>query len=86
MRSKADRPSVGRGGNRPEQEVIHMRASIGDRLCMHGRTVDRPDRMGDVMEVRGPDGQPPYLVRFDDGQERLVFPGPDCEVHPAAGG
>jgi hypothetical protein len=32
----------------------------------------------------GPDGQPPFLVRFDDGQERLVFPGPDCEVHPAA--
>jgi hypothetical protein len=69
----------------PSSEVICMRASIGDRLCVHGRTVDRPDRMGDVMEVRGPDGQPPYLVRFDDGHERLIFPGPDCEVQPAAG-
>jgi hypothetical protein len=39
--------------------------------------------MGDVVEVRGPDGQPPYLVRFDDGRERLVYPGPDCEVQPA---
>ncbi len=63
-----------------------MRASIGDQLCVHSRTVGRPDRLGDVVEVRGPDGQPPYLVRFDDGRERLVFPGPDCEVQPAAGG
>jgi hypothetical protein len=63
-----------------------MRATIGDRLCVHGRTVDQPDRNGDVVEVRGPDGQPPFLVRFDDGHERLVFPGPDCVVHPAAGG
>jgi len=53
---------------------------------MHGRTIDRPDRMGDVVEVRGPDGQPPFLVRFDDGHERLVFPGPDCEIRPASGG
>jgi hypothetical protein len=61
-----------------------MRARVGDRLCVHSRTVSRPDRMGDVVEVRGPDGQPPFLVRFDDGQERLVFPGPDCVVQPAA--
>jgi Domain of unknown function (DUF1918) len=60
-----------------------MRARIGDRLCVHSRIVSRPDRMGDVVEVRGPDGEPPFLVRFDDGQERLVFPGPDCVVHPA---
>ncbi|MDQ3762283.1 MAG: DUF1918 domain-containing protein [Actinomycetota bacterium] len=63
-----------------------MRASIGDQLCVHGRTVDRPDRMGHVLEVRGPDGQPPFLVRFDDGSERLIYPGPDCEVRPATGG
>ncbi|HEY2763078.1 MAG TPA: DUF1918 domain-containing protein [Pseudonocardiaceae bacterium] len=59
-----------------------MRATIGDRLCVHGRTVDRPDRLGNVVEVRGRDGGPPFLVRFDDGHEGLVFPGPDCVVHP----
>ena len=32
-----------------------MRARIGDRLCVHSRIVSRPDRMGDVVEVRGPD-------------------------------
>lgn len=62
-----------------------MRATIGDRLCVHGRRVGQPDREGDVVEVRGQDGQPPYMVRFDDGHERLVFPGADCVVHPAAG-
>jgi Domain of unknown function (DUF1918) len=60
-----------------------MRARIGDRLCVHSRTVNRPDRIGEVVEVRGPDGQPPFLVRFADG-ERLMFPGPDCEVHPTS--
>ena len=62
-----------------------MRAHIGDRLCVHGRTVDRPDRMGEVVEVRGPDGQPPFLVRFVVGQERLICQGPDCEVRTAGG-
>jgi hypothetical protein len=25
-------------------------------------------------------GEPPYLVRFDDGGIRLVFPGPDAVI------
>jgi len=33
-----------------------------------------------VIEVRGEDGAPPYLVRYDDGHEGLVFPGTDCQV------
>jgi hypothetical protein len=63
-----------------------MRANVGDRLCVHSRVVDRPVRVGDVLEVRGPDGQPPYWVRFDDGHESLVYPGPDCVVQPASKG
>ena len=62
-----------------------MQARVGDRLHMHSRTVDQPDRSGEVIEVRGAEGGPPYLVRFDDSQERLVFPGPDCTVQQAAG-
>jgi hypothetical protein len=57
-----------------------MRAQVGDRLHVHGRTVGGGDRVGDIVEVRGPDGAPPYLVRFDDGHERLVYPGPDATV------
>jgi hypothetical protein len=62
-----------------------MRATVGDRLHMHSRTIDQPDRSGEIVEVRGAEGGPPYLVRFDGSHERLVFPGPDCTVQPAAG-
>ncbi|MGH3980304.1 MAG: DUF1918 domain-containing protein [Pseudonocardiaceae bacterium] len=62
-----------------------MRATIGDRLHVHSRTVDQPDRSGEVVEVRGAEGGPPYLVRFDDGHERLIFPGPDCTVQHVPG-
>ncbi len=32
---------------------------------------------------RGGGGEPPYLVRFDDGHTALVFPGPDAIIeHP----
>ena len=55
-----------------------MRARIGDRLRVQGRTVGVPERVGVIVEVRHDDGSPPYLVRFDDGHEALVFPGPDC--------
>jgi hypothetical protein len=57
-----------------------MQASVGDRILVHGRTVGIPEQMGEIVEVRGKHGEPPYLVRFPDGHETLMFPGPDCEV------
>ncbi len=57
-----------------------MRAAVGDQLHVHGRLVGTPDRVGEIIDVRGPDGGPPYLVRFPDGHETLVFPGPDASV------
>lgn len=57
-----------------------MKATIGDQLHVHSRTVEQADRTGVILEVRGEDGDPPYFVRFDDGHERLVYPGADCEV------
>lgn len=62
-----------------------MQARVGDRLHVHGRTVGNPDRIGEIVEVRGGDGGPPYLVRFDDGSETLVFPGPDATIESATG-
>ncbi|MCM6772675.1 DUF1918 domain-containing protein [Nocardia sp. CDC159] len=59
-----------------------MRANVGDQILMHGRTVGMRERTAEIVEVRGSDGAPPYVVRFDDGHESLVFPGPDCEVLP----
>ena len=61
-----------------------MHATVGDAIQVHGRTVGSAEQHGEILEVRGPDGAPPYLVRFADGHEGLVYPGPDCEVqaHP----
>jgi hypothetical protein len=64
-----------------------MEAAVGDRLHIHGHNVGDPGRTGEIVEVRGSAGEPPYLVRFDDGHTRLVFPGPDAVVeHPAGRG
>lgn len=57
-----------------------MRAAVGDRLHVHGRNVGNADHLAEILEVRGADGAPPYLVKFNDGHESLVFPGPDCVV------
>ena len=37
--------------------------------------------IGEVLEVRGPEGEPPYVVRWEeDGHEALFFPGSDASV------
>lgn len=62
-----------------------MQANTGDRLLVHGRTVGQPDRVGEIVEVMGPDGEPPYRVRFEDGHEAVMSPGPDSVVQHEAG-
>jgi hypothetical protein len=58
-----------------------MKAQVGDRIVVHSHTTGRPDRDGEVLEVHGTDGGPPFLVRWaDDGHEGLLFPGPDAVV------
>ncbi|HEX6345725.1 DUF1918 domain-containing protein [Umezawaea sp.] len=57
-----------------------MQALVGDRLHVHSRVVGVEERLGEILEVRGREGAPPYLVRFVDGHEGLVYPGPDCLV------
>ena len=59
-----------------------MHAEVGDKVVVHGRTVGTSDRSGTVVEARGSEG--PYLVRFDDGHESLVFPGPDVSIESHA--
>ena len=57
-----------------------MFASVGERFVVHGRTVGSPERHGTVGEVRGEDGGPPFVVRWDDGHEGLFFPSYDSLV------
>jgi len=61
-----------------------MLAAIGDRIVVQSAHVDDPVRDGEVVEVHGADGEPPYLVRWsDDGHVSLIYPGPDTQVHRA---
>lgn len=60
-----------------------MHATTGDRILVHGRTVGAHEQHAEIIEVRGEDGQPPYLVRFDDGHESLMYPGSDTEIEPS---
>ncbi|MEU0987511.1 DUF1918 domain-containing protein [Streptomyces sp. NPDC005953] len=59
-----------------------MHANVGDKLVVHGRIVGQHDRIAEVVEVLGPEGGPPYRVRFDDGHETLLSPGPDTVIQP----
>jgi hypothetical protein len=62
-----------------------MQATVGDRLHVHSKSVGDPDKIATIVEVRGEQGAPPYLVRFPDGHESLIYPGSDCVVEAERG-
>ncbi len=58
-----------------------MKAKVGDKIVIEGHHLGEPRREAVVLDVRGPDGEPPYVVRWeDDGHEGLFFPGSDASV------
>jgi hypothetical protein len=59
-----------------------VQADIGDELVIESRTVGAPRKVGEVLEVHGDDGGPPYVVRWSDGHEGLMFPGADAHIVP----
>ncbi|NUP75042.1 MAG: DUF1918 domain-containing protein [Sinomonas sp.] len=61
-----------------------MNAVQGDRIVIRGRTVESSDRHGEIIEVKGANGEPPYVVRFDDGHQSVVYPGGDFHVEKAS--
>ena len=59
-----------------------MHASTGDQIIIQGHHLGEPSRDGEIIEVRGTDGAPPYVVRWSDsGHEVIFFPGPDATIH-----
>jgi hypothetical protein len=63
------------------REEPDMQASVGDRIIVRGHRVGEHDRDGEVLEVHGEAGGPPYLVRWaSDGHQSLFFPGNDAVV------
>jgi len=61
-----------------------MRANVGDELLIRGRHVGDEEREGVIVEIRGEDGAPPYLVRWRSDYESVFFPSTDTlvEHHP----
>jgi hypothetical protein len=57
-----------------------MHAAIGDQIAIPGRHVGDAGRVGEILEVRGPDGHAPYIVRWSDGHEALCCPGPEARL------
>jgi hypothetical protein len=58
-----------------------MRAQVGDMIVVSGHRIGEPDRTGEILEVHGKEGAPPYVVRWDDtGDEGLYFPVSDARL------
>ena len=50
-----------------------MQAQVGDELTVKGHHQGDEDHHGEIIEVIGADGAPPYMVRWRDGFESLFF-------------
>jgi hypothetical protein len=58
-----------------------MYARVGDRIIIRGVRSGDPNRDCEVLQVRGADGGPPYVVRWgDSGHEAILYPGTDAIV------
>lgn len=58
-----------------------MHAEAGDQIIIRGNHVGEPDVDGEILEVRGHDGEPPYRIRWSkDGHESLLYPGPGAMI------
>jgi hypothetical protein len=77
FRPAAFRTTLGRGAKIGGATV---RATVGDRVHFEANVVGKQEHSAVVVEARGENGGPPYVVRHDDGHETLVFPGPDAWV------
>ena len=62
--------------NGPKTRRGTMKVHQGDRVILAASHTDEPTRDGEVLEVRGANGEPPYLVRWADGHTGLMYPGP----------
>ena len=60
-------------------------AKAGDHVVIRGHAIGSHERRGRIVEARGTDGGPPYMVQwFDDPHDEphsvLFFPGPDADI------
>ena len=58
-----------------------LSAKPGDRLVIHAHHTGEAERDGEIIEVLGKDGGPPYVVRWeDDGHVSRLYPGSDAYI------
>ena len=58
-----------------------MEAHVADRLVIKGHRAGEGEKIAEILEVRGKNGEPPYVVRwYDDGRESFVLPGSDASI------
>jgi hypothetical protein len=62
-----------------------MKATVGDELTVMGRHQGDMDRHGEIIEIHGHDGGPPYLVHWKDGHQSVFFPAGDTVVEHRKG-
>jgi Domain of unknown function (DUF1918) len=58
-----------------------LRARPGDRLVIWAHHTGEAEHDGEILEVLGDDGAPPFVVRWeDDGHVSRLYPGTDAYV------
>jgi Domain of unknown function (DUF1918) len=60
------------------QPILH--ATPGDELVIKGHHQGEPEREGEILEVLGDAGGPPFEVRWDDGSVTRLYPSSDAYV------
>lgn len=61
-----------------------MKAKQGDRIVVRSQHQGEPDRDGEVLDVKGDEGAPPYWVRWSDtGHKGLYYPAADAYIAAA---
>ena len=61
-----------------------MRARVGDRIILAAEHIDEPTKDGEILEIRGAEGAPPYVVRWSNGHTGLIYPGPGAVLRIGA--
>ena len=57
-----------------------LRARPGDRLVIRAHHTGEAERDGEILEVLGENGAPPFVVRWDDGHVSRLYPGTDAYI------
>lgn len=66
----------------PTSPASPLNAAPGDRILIRGHHVGDHRRDGEIIEVLGKDGAPPYVVRWEDtGHVSRFYPSSDAYVH-----